>query len=91
MTIVCEIGGFKRITNRSDYQRVRDQFDPTSFATLSQDLSAYLEDMSHADYVLRCKGEEFPCHKFLLAARSDVFKVFDNDKTVKTGLMLLLF
>lgn len=55
--------------SRSDYQRVREQFDPSVFATLSEDLSAYLEDMAHADYALRCRGQDFPCHKFILAAR----------------------
>ncbi len=40
LTVLCEIGGFKRITNRSDYQRVRSGFEVDSMPGLRQDMSA---------------------------------------------------
>ena len=39
LTVLCEIGGFKRITNRSDYQRVRESFDCESHPGLKQDMT----------------------------------------------------
>ena len=60
LTVVCEIGGFKRISNRSDYQRVRDQFDSSLFPDLANDLSSAFEDMEHSDLKLRCGDKG--CH-----------------------------
>ncbi len=39
LTVLCEIGGFKRITNRSDYQRVRENFDCDNLPALKQDMT----------------------------------------------------
>ena len=30
--------------------------------------------MDHADMELVCQDEVFPCHRFIMASRSDVFK-----------------
>ena len=54
LTVVCEIGGFKRISARSDFQRVRDQFDSSAFPDLANDLSSAFENMEHSDLKLRC-------------------------------------
>ncbi len=36
--------------------------------------------MSHADMELVCGGQSFPCHKFVMGARSDVFRaMFSHD------------
>jgi len=36
--------------------------------------------MDHADMELICEDESFPCHKFVMAARSDVFRaMFSHD------------
>ncbi len=75
LTVLCEIGGFKRITNRSDYQRVRDTFDSDSLPGLNADLKAASSDMAHADVAIVCAdGQRLPCHRFILGARSDVFR-----------------
>eukprot|EP00095_Tigriopus_kingsejongensis_P001346 snap_masked-scaffold1057_size73593-processed-gene-0.19 protein:Tk01346 transcript:snap_masked-scaffold1057_size73593-processed-gene-0.19-mRNA-1 annotation:"speckle-type poz isoform x2" len=34
---------------------------------------SHLEDMKYTDLALVCEGREFPCHKFMLARKSDVF------------------
>ena len=60
LTVVCEIGGFKRISARSDFQRVRDQFDSSAFPDLANDLSSAFENMEHSDLKLRC-GDQV-CH-----------------------------
>ncbi len=36
--------------------------------------------MPHADMELVCSGQSFPCHKFVMGARSDVFRaMFSHD------------
>lgn len=80
LTIVLEIGGFKQITSRSDYQKVRDTLTVDNLANLLSDMTVAYEDMIHSDYSLKCQGEEFPCHKFILASRSDVWRaMFSHD------------
>lgn len=89
LTVLCEIGGFKRISNRSDFQQVREKFDREVFPDLAKDLTTSFGNMEHSDFILKCRtGEigaeegdenrgaevEFPCHKFMLASRSDVFQ-----------------
>ena len=74
LTVVCEIGGFKRISAHSDFlQGVRDQSDSSAFPDLANDLKSAFENMKHSDLKLRCGDQDFPCHKFMLASRSDVF------------------
>ena len=41
---------------------------------LESDLKIEKADPAFADGVLVCQGKEFPCHRVLLGARSDVFK-----------------
>ena len=40
LTVLCEIGGFRRITNRSDYQKVRDNFAMDNLKSLAENLEA---------------------------------------------------
>lgn len=48
--------------------------------TLSKDLLSASKPMDHHDVELSCGGEVFPCHKFMLAARSSVFRaMFDHN------------
>ena len=78
LTVLCEIGGFKRMTTRSDFSRVRDKFKSEAHNDLVRDLtdlfSAASVKMDNTDAALVCQGQEFHCHRFMLAARSDVFK-----------------
>lgn len=37
-------------------------------------MTEQFERMSHSDMILKCGEETFPCHKFILSARSDVFR-----------------
>jgi hypothetical protein len=72
-------------------QRVRDQFDSSTFPDLASDLSSGFDQMEHADLVLKCGEQEFPCHKFMLGARSDVFRaMFAHDmKENQSGEVIL--
>eukprot|EP00095_Tigriopus_kingsejongensis_P009255 snap_masked-scaffold922_size80897-processed-gene-0.3 protein:Tk09255 transcript:snap_masked-scaffold922_size80897-processed-gene-0.3-mRNA-1 annotation:"hypothetical protein LOTGIDRAFT_232540" len=80
LTILMEIGGFKRIANRSDCQKVRDNLDTNGLADLKSDLLEAFKSMEHSDFVFQCKEKEFACHKFILASRSDVFRaMFSHD------------
>lgn len=58
-----------RFLFRSDFSRVREKFKSESFNDLSKDLNDAFASMDHADVVLICQGQEFPCHKFMLSAR----------------------
>ena len=40
LTVLCEIGGFRRITNRSDYQKVRENFSMDKLRSLAEDLES---------------------------------------------------
>ena len=71
LTVVCEIGGFKRISARSDFQRVRDQFDSSAFPDLANDLSSAFENMEHSDLKLRC-GDQV-CRPLSGESLSDAF------------------
>ena len=43
-------------------------------AGLSTDLSVLWQDQYLHDFMIKCEGKTFPCHKAILASRSDVFK-----------------
>jgi len=40
---------------------------------LQTDFSHLLKSSAHSDVVIKCQGEDIPCHKSILAARSPVF------------------
>ena len=50
-----------------------------------KDLRKELNDPDFADAVLVCQGEEIPCHRVFLAARSDVFKKMFLQKSFIEG------
>jgi speckle-type POZ protein len=43
-------------------------------ASLSTDLSGLWQDQYLHDFNIKCEGKTFPCHKAILASRSEVFK-----------------
>jgi len=50
--------------------------------TLKNDFSGLLNSSEHFDTVINCSGQEFKCHKAILAARSDVFSaMFQHQMT----------
>ncbi len=92
LTVLCEIGGFKKITTRSDFSRVRDKFKYEQHNDIVRDLAELFErsmdvngsEMENADCKLVCGGQEFPCHRFMLSARSNVFRaMFGHAETVE--------
>ena len=50
---------------------------PLRGATLIEDLQRQLHNPSFYDVIIVCDGKEFSAHKFILAARSPVFKGFN--------------
>ena len=50
---------------------------PLRGATLIEDLQRQLHNPSFYDVIIVCDGKEFAAHKFILAARSTVFKGFN--------------
>ena len=58
-----------------DNTQLRRQTKLITRGNLSKDLAKQLEDPSFSDWTLVCKGEKIPCHRFMLASRSPVFKV----------------
>ncbi len=51
----------------------KERFAPRS-VTLQQTIGDLFLNPLHSDFVIHCENRAFPCHKFVLAARSDVFK-----------------
>ena len=49
------------------------------------DLRREKDDPTFADGVLVCQGEEIPCHRVLLGARSDVFRKMFLQKDFTEG------
>ncbi len=65
LTVICEIGGFKRITSRSDYERVRERFDSTLVPDMKANMTRAFNEksMDFTDVVIKVAGESFPCHR----------------------------
>ena len=58
----------------------KDQDAAASICRLSTDIESMLDTGRFSDCVIACGGQEFPCHKFILAARSSVFDaMFSHD------------
>ncbi len=43
-------------------------------STLSKNFASKAAPAAFADFVLECEGQSFPCHRFMLASRSNSFK-----------------
>ena len=68
-----------------------DLADPES-STLGQSLKTLWKDNELTDFKLVCAGETFPCHKVVLACRSDVFKTMlshGHNQEVLTGQAII--
>ena len=68
-----------------------DLADPES-STLGQSLKTLWKDNELTDFKLVCAGETFPCHKVVLACRSDVFKAMfshGHNQEVLTGQAII--
>ena len=48
-------------------------------------LKVALEDPDLHDFNLLCRGRVFPCSKFVLAARSPVFKALIKEDSIRNG------
>jgi len=59
---------------------MKDQDEAASLCRLSTDIESMLDTGRFSDCVIACGGQEFPCHKFILSARSPVFDaMFSHD------------
>ena len=47
--------------------------------------TTFLEDTDFTDAVLVCQGEEIPCHRVFMAAKSEVFKKMFLQKSFLEG------
>ena len=71
LTLFCEVSVVADSVNISG-QSNNVQFKVPD-CKLSDDLGGLFENSQFTDNVLSCGGREFPCHKAILAARSQVF------------------
>ena len=53
--------------------------------SFSQSMSSLFLDQASSDVKIICGEEEFPCHKFVLCSRSDVFKAMLEGENYKEG------
>jgi len=59
---------------------MKDQDDAAAICRLSTDIESMFDTGRFSDCIIACGGREFPCHKFILSARSSVFDaMFSHD------------
>ena len=87
LTIVCNLEIFYSDRTTQGKKRTRLDFtspsDPNS--TLGDQLSEAFNGGDFSDVTLICGEKRFSCHKFILSARSDVFKAMFSHENTKEG------
>lgn len=87
LTIVCNLEIFYSDRLTQGKKRTRLDFtssgDPNS--TLGDQLSEAFNGGDFSDVTLICGEKRFSCHKFILSARSDVFKAMFSHENTKEG------
>lgn len=92
LTIVCNLEIFYSDKTTQGKKKPRLDFSPSGPAELNAKLGDQLSEAFNggqfSDVTLVCGDKKFPCHKFILSARSDVFKAMfshENTKEVQTN------
>ena len=66
---------------------------PIIGTSMAEDMRYLLNSSNMSDFKIICRGQEFPCHKLMLSARSDVFRIMlDKDSNfaeAKTNVLKL--
>ena len=66
---------------------------PIIGTSMAEDMRYLLNSSNMSDFKIICRGQEFPCHKLMLSARSDVFRtMLDKDSNfaeAKTNVLKL--
>ena len=84
MKILCEL--------TVQYKTSEDKWDKgdrstRSYKKVGEHLGRLLMDEDLTDMKIKCGGEEFPCHKLILSARSPVFKAMFQAKMKESETM----
>ena len=87
LTIVCNLEIFYSDRTTQGKKKPRLDFSPPTeiSSTLGDQLSDAFSCGSFSDVTLVCGDKRFPCHKFILSARSDVFKAMFSHENTKEG------
>jgi len=87
LTIVCNLEIFYSDRTTQGKKKPRLDFSPPTEtnSTLGDQLSNVFSCGDFSDVTLICGDKRFPCHKFMLSARSDVFKAMFSHENTKEG------
>ena len=72
LTLFCEVSVVQDSVNISGHSQCRTLQVPE--CTLTTDLSNLLQNQNFHDVIFEVDGAEYPAHKAIMAARSEVFK-----------------
>ena len=75
-----------RGTNSNQFPDLKlfDAEEPSDFL---EDFAREKDDPTFADATLLCQDEEIPCHRFVLGAKSEVFKKMFSSKNFLEGII----
>ena len=87
LTIVCNLEIFYSDRTTQGKKRPKLDFSPVTEqpVKLGDQLSEAFSSGEFSDVTLVCGEKQFPCHKFILSARSDVFKAMFSHENTKEG------
>lgn len=87
LTIVCNLEIFYSDRTTQGKKRPKLDFSPVTEqpVKLGDQLSEAFTSGEFSDVTLVCGDKQFPCHKFVLSARSDVFKAMFSHENTKEG------
>ena len=87
LTIVCNLEIFYSDRTTQGKKRPKLDFSPVTEqpVKLGDQLSEAFTNGEFSDVTLVCGEKQFPCHKFILSARSDVFKAMFSHENTKEG------
>lgn len=84
LTIECDIIASKVV--HTSHCATKYSLEASLHASLSEELSLFVGDVRFSDVVFYIRGREFPAHKVILAARSQVFLSMFEDARTSPGM-----
>ena len=87
LTIVCNLEVFYSDKTTQGKKKPRLDFSPPGEpnSKLGDQLNDAFNSGDFSDVTLMCGERNFPCHKIILSARSDVFKAMFSHENTKEG------
>lgn len=90
LTIVCNLEIYYS-DRHTEGKKLKIDFKVDDTPSLGDMMAKALLSKEYSDISLVCKGKNFPCHKAILAARSDVFAAMFSHKETAENLVQISF